>query len=45
MSVNNKDIRYLKLDDFKLWSARTLKVFSSMRGKPTTGSFCTLAAR
>ena len=44
MSVNNKDIGYLTLDDFKLWSSRVLKVFLSLRGKPTTGSFDTLAA-
>ena len=45
MSVNNKDIGCLTLDDFKLWSSRALKVFLALRGKPTSGSFDTLAAR
>ena len=44
MSVN-KDIDCLTLDDFKLWSSRALKGFLSLRGKPATGSFDTLAAR
>ena len=45
MSIGNKDVGCLALDDFRLWSYRTLKVFLSLRGKPTTGSFDTLAAR
>ena len=45
ISVDDKDIGCLTLDDFKLWSSRTLKVFLSLRGKPTTGSFDTLGAR
>ena len=35
MSIDNKDIGCLTLDDFKLWSSRALKVFLSLRGKPT----------
>ena len=31
MSVNNRDIGCLPLDDFKLWSTRALKVFLSLR--------------
>ena len=27
MSIDNKDIGCLRLDDFKLWSSRALKVF------------------
>ena len=45
MLIDNKDVGCLPLDDFKLWSYRALKVFLSLRGEPTTGSFDTLAAR
>ena len=45
MAIDNKNIGCLTLDDLKLWSSRALKVFLSLRGKPTTGSFDTLAAR
>ena len=44
MSVNNGDIGCLALDDFKLWSFGTLKVFLLLSVKPTTGSFDTLTA-
>ena len=45
MSVDNKVIGCLTLDNFKLWSFRALKVFLLLRGKPTTGSFDTLTVR
>ena len=45
MSALVEDIGTMALDDFKLWSSRALKVYLSLRGKPTTGSSDTLAAR
>ena len=45
MSTLGEDIGTMTLDDFKLWSSRALKVYLSSRGKPTTGSSDTLAAR
>ena len=45
MSTLGEDIGTMTLDDFKLWSFRALKVYLSLRGKPTTGSSDTLAGR
>ena len=45
MSIDDKDFGCLALDYFKLWSSRALQVFLLLRGKPTTGSLDSLAAR
>ena len=45
MSTLGGVIGTMTLDDFKLWSSQALKVYLSLRGKPTTGSSDTLAAR
>ena len=45
MPALGEDIGTMALDDFKLWSSRALKVYLTLRGKPTTGSSGTLAAR
>ena len=45
MSILGEDIGTMKLDDLKLWNSRALKVYLTLRGKPTTGSSDTLAAR
>ena len=36
MLTLGKDIGTLTLDDLKLWSSRSLKVYLSLRGKPTS---------
>ena len=45
MSTLGEVIGTMTLDDFKLWSSQALKVYLSLRGKPTTGFSDTLAAR
>ena len=45
MSTLGEDIGTMTLNDLKLWSSGALKVYLSLRGKPTTGSSDTLAAR
>ena len=44
MSTPGEDIGTMTLNDFKLWSS-AMKVHLSLRGKPTTRSSETLAAR
>ena len=36
MSTLGKDIGTMTLDDSKVWSSRAMKVYLSLRGKPTT---------
>ena len=45
MLTVSEDIGTMTLHDFKLWSSRVLKVYLSLRGKPTTGSSDTLTAK
>ena len=43
-STLGEDIGTMRLDVFKLWNSPALKVYLSLREKPTTGSSDTVAA-